>query len=333
MLRVPEIVALYPEVYDFGTVFQAETLSYPFSLSNQSAAVLRVIRIETTCSCSTIAETLVGRTIPPRGSLTIPVEYAVGDREGPVSSFVSIFVAATNSMNHIYELQAHMKGTALPEFVIEPPMLDFGSLKPGERSAKTITFLPKQAKTLKIFPTAPIVNAFSISVQQTKSDHNYAPSTAVITFQAPTNAIQLQTLSADVDFATSSTRRPNASIYVVGRVVPDVQINPSMIIVPSPGLNNGECTELTLRTSQSSRVVRLGCTSEATHAPASIGASNHSPPLGTWNTLHHLRIPNSSLTKAIGVGVELEVHSAADRIEARSVYVPMKSLNATKYKQ
>ena len=53
MLRVPQIAALYPEVYDFGTVFQAETISHRFSLSNQSDRVLCVVAIKTSCSCRT----------------------------------------------------------------------------------------------------------------------------------------------------------------------------------------------------------------------------------------------------------------------------------------
>lgn len=323
------IVGIYPPVFDFGTVFQAQTINHQFSLSNLSEDVLCVVGIKTTCSCTVVvADSLVGKTIPPRGALTIPVDYAVGEREGLVSSFVSVFVAATNAMDHLYQLQAQMRGNVLPEFVIVPASLDFGSLNPGEQFTQTVTFLPRDARNLKIFDPVSTVEAFRVVLQGKTSDSYDAPTTAAITFKAPTNATRQETLSADVQFATSSARIPKASIYVIGKVIPDVEILPSMVIVPSSGLDKSSYTELTIHTRRPSRVVHM--TGQEPNTSPKGELFNDSATVDAWNKTHYLRVPNRSLEKALGVSVELNVHDGPDRIEARSVFVPIKSLKFDK---
>jgi len=266
--------------------------------------------------------------IPPGGHLTIPVDYEVGEGTGPLSSLISIYVAATNAIEHLYEVQAHLKGTALPEFTTEPAMIDFGSLKPGEQSSKTVTFLPQNAKNLRISDPVSRVPEFQACMQQKKTDSSDAPSTAVITFHAPTNASRQETLSEVVRFKTSSKRVPTASIHVVGKIVPDVEIIPNMVVVPSSGLAEGGQTELTVRTSELSRVMHL--TRKVRNASLDIQSSNNLATADARSKTHHLRIPNALLTQAIGVSVELEVHGGADRIEARSVFVPIKCLSSNK---
>jgi hypothetical protein len=330
-LTVSDIVVVDPPVFDFGTVFQAQTISHSFSLFNRSDLVVCVVGIKTTCSCTAVGDEVVGKIILPGKHLAIPVDYTVGDRKGPLSSFVSIFVIATNAIKDLYEVQAHMEGTALPEFTVEPDSVDFGSLKPGDQSSKIVTFRAGNAMNLKISDPVSNVQEFQVSMQQNKSNLSDVPPTAVITFQAPTNATRQETISEVVQFKTSSERVPKASIYVVGRIVPDVEIIPNMIIVPSSGLSEGGQVELTIRTGEPSHVLNL--TRKYSNTSLDIQSSNNLTTADAWNKIHHLRIPNALLVQALGVGVELEVHDGADRIEARSVFVPIKSLYSQITKQ
>lgn len=329
-LNVVEIAAINPPIFDFGTVLQAQTISHSFALVNQSDRELCVVAIKPSCTCTVVRDEALGKTIPPGGHLTIPVDFAVGERQGSVSSFVSIFVAATNAMKNLYEVQAHMQGNALPEFTIEPDAINFGSLKPGEQVSKTVAFMPGNAKNLEISDPVSTVKEFQVSLQKPPPNQSHSPWIAVITFRTPTNTIRQETLSDVMQFKTSSERVPKASLYVVARIIPDMEIIPDMIIVPSSGLSEGGQTELTVRTSEPSRVMHL--TMKDQNASLDIQSSNNLATSDIWNKIHHLKIPNALLTQAIGVGVELEVHDGADRIEARSAFVPIKSLYLPKGK-
>jgi hypothetical protein len=322
-----ELLSVEPPVFNLGTIFQAQTISREFSLSNRSEQAIRIVAVKSTCSCTIVrneVDEVIGKVILPGGHLMIPVDYSVRERKGPVSSFVSIFFGVTNDMQHLFEVQAHMEGVALPEFTLKPDTIDFGDLKPGEQCSKTVTFLPGQEKNLKISDPVSAVEAFRVSLQQKKEDLPEASWVAVITFKAPTNVIHQETLSEIVRFKTSSERVPQASIYVVGNVIPDVEITPTMIIVPSSGLVKGGQNELIIHTSQLSRIEHL--ISKGLNTSLDIQTSNNPATMDGWDKIHHLRIPNTLLAQAIGVDVELEVHSGADRIEARSVFVPIKSL-------
>jgi len=194
-----------------------------------------------------------------------------------------------------------------------------------------VTFRAENARNLKVSDPVSSVQEFRVCMQQNKLDSSNVPLTAVITFKAPKNATRQETISEFVQFKTSSERVPKASIYVVGRIVPDVEIIPNMIIVPSSGLSDGGQVELTIRTGEPSHITNL--TRKYLNTSLDIQSSNNLAAAAVWNKTHHLRIPNALLAQALGLNVKLEVHDGADRIEVRSVFIPIKSLYSQITKQ
>jgi hypothetical protein len=326
IIKAHDIVSIIPPAFNFGTVLQSETIRHDFSLFNRSGKLLSVFAVRSDCACTVVHGELLGKTVRPGGILKFPVEYSVGDKKGFVSGNVSLFVCATNATDHLYEVQAHLEGYVLPEFVVEPDSLDFGTLKPGEQSSKTVTFLPQNARNLEISDPVSTVEAFQVSLSRTNPTLSQPPWTATITFRAPPSATRRETLSELVRFKTSSQRVPKACLYVVGRVSPDVEIIPDTIILPSSGLCPDAQTELTIRTRQPSRVTRP--TTQDLSVPSITEVSNGAPMPSAWNAIHCLRIPNTLLAQSDGVILELQVHNGADRMEARSVFVPIKRLRS-----
>jgi Protein of unknown function (DUF1573) len=326
ILKARDIVSIIPPAFNFGTVLQSQTIRHDFGLFNKGRQVLSVFAVGSDCACTVVRDGLLGKTVRPGGILKFPVEYSVGDKKGFVSGTVSLFLCATNATDHLYEVRAHMEGYVLPEFVVEPNSLDFGTLKPGEQSSKTVTFLPQNARNLAILAPVSAVEAFQVSLSRTNPTLSQPTWTATITFRAPPNATRREMLSEVVRFKTSSQRAPEACVYVVGRVSPDVEIIPDTIILPSLGLCPDAQMELTIRTDQPSRVTRL--TAQALTAPSITEGTNGVPVPSGWNGIHCLRIPNTLLAQSDGVNVELQVRNGADRMGARSVFVPIKRLRS-----
>ena len=123
-----------------GTVFQGEIVHQEFHLQNRSDAEMRIVGARTTCGCTLFPETLIATLIRPHGSVVVPVEYHSGLGDGPISGDLEITVAGKGID---YIVRGSLRGEVVAEFTIEPQLLDFGSLRPGEEVTRTVLFRPK----------------------------------------------------------------------------------------------------------------------------------------------------------------------------------------------
>jgi hypothetical protein len=222
-----------------------------------------------------------------------------------------------------YKTRAILRGEVNEDFTVEPNSVDFGSLRPGEEVVRTVVFRPKALKKLEVTVPKSSGIPFEILAKEPKgegvADTNYELS---ITFHAPTTASR-QTFSDSINVTTSSKRVPTVSIPVSGKVVPDIEISPEVVILPANGIS-GE-SRFTLLTAQPSRLVRI--TGKTSAGPKEIQTAGEKKNIfGDWGMSHTFRIVNSALTTAERIDVALEVQHGSDRLEARSVSVQIKGL-------
>lgn len=153
-----------PAVYDFGNVLQVQVIRHEFRLFNGSDTAVRVIAMQTTCSCTVVAQDLIGKTIQAHSAVLVPVQFDTGTRDGPATAEV-IVELKTEGVN--YKARAVLRAEVLSEFAIQPQSVDFGTLKPGEVATRTVVFRANQAKALKIMDARSAHKAFSVSMRWT----------------------------------------------------------------------------------------------------------------------------------------------------------------------
>src|SRR2546425_6082409 len=78
-----QVVFFDPPAFDFGAVLQQQTIHHLFKLVNNSTNEMRIVGLRSSCSCTVLDDKLVRRSVAPRDSLMIPVEFRSTTYEGP----------------------------------------------------------------------------------------------------------------------------------------------------------------------------------------------------------------------------------------------------------
>jgi len=321
-------VVFDPPQFDFGNRQQHELIDNVFHLLNRGENPAFVVGIHTTCSCTLIEENVLGKMIPPHGAISIPVSFDTGLKEGDAAASVTIYwqVGGMDSNSPVYESQASLQGKVFPEFVIEPRTVDFGELKPGEAVTNIVAFYPGNDKNFTISDIRTTSSDFKAAlINGGDKSAKYKDSLAqlAITFYAP-KVSQSETLNDIVHFTSTSKLVPSGEIPVRGTVMPDIEVIPEMIVLPSSGVLG--LSDITIHTHYPSRISHIVVRGLMEPFDSGGGDAFHVDP-ETYNTAYHWRIPNTIIASAKAIDFELEVRNESGRVEARSASVLVKRLN------
>lgn len=127
-------LTLSVEELDFGEVWADEEPSKTVLVGNAGDEALEINGLHTTCRCAraSISKTM----LQPGESTELTVTLALHDyRSNMVKSKV---ILCTNDPACDIQYIA-VRGRIRPEFVVEPPQLDFGRVKRGQSPARTLT--------------------------------------------------------------------------------------------------------------------------------------------------------------------------------------------------
>ena len=69
-------------IHSFGEALFGETIEHEFSIQNVGTRSLEIANVITSCGCTTAGVDLVGQSIKPKGTLSVPVLLNVGVRVG-----------------------------------------------------------------------------------------------------------------------------------------------------------------------------------------------------------------------------------------------------------
>lgn len=77
-----------PYAWDFGKIKQGEIASHNFTLKNDSAKILNITAVNTSCGCT--ASEVKNKILEPQGSTTVEVKFNSKGYLGPVQQFVYV---------------------------------------------------------------------------------------------------------------------------------------------------------------------------------------------------------------------------------------------------
>jgi hypothetical protein len=311
------VVHFEPPSFDFGRVFQGETLKHEFKLANGSTNAIQVVAVRSSCQCTIIEKGLPGKTIVGLGFLLVPVEFHSGSQTGPGNANVEALLE-----NHgvRYYARAFITANVNADFTFEPRSLNFGTMKVGESATRVIKLTPRASGNLTINQPQS-TDILKMSLRTNAADSSAKPFALLVTFEAPGVRFS-QTFKQTIMVQTSSKRIPCLSIPVSAVIRPELEITPDMIVLQ--GQASGE-SRFTIHTLQASRVVRAVVTRNNVGVEI-LPTVDVSSSEETWDLTHIRQVANASIAGAERIDFELTVRNGAGRTEARSVSVPIKSL-------
>jgi hypothetical protein len=144
----------YVASYDFGSIYQGETkpIRHDFVLRNNTNQPVTIDQIKPTCGCTTAILDTVGSdesaTVPPGATVTIHVAVDPTLLAPPqVEKAVWIYENGDISPS----MTLLIKGNMTPSIELDPPVLDFGTVRPGTTPSLTL----KVTLDRRVFPTSP----------------------------------------------------------------------------------------------------------------------------------------------------------------------------------
>lgn len=203
----PKLVAEEAD-YDFGEVFQGRKLEHTFRFRNAGEAPLVVEKVRSSCGCT--AALLSTELIPPGGAGEIRTTFDSGRFRGPVVKTIYLYV--NDPQRPV--AQFHLRGTVTPELVVNPELVDFGSLRPG-RSAEVRVSLTNQGEQ-EILLETPQTTGPELRAELTETRLPVGHSVQLIVEAKPREG--KQRLSGYVMIKTSSSLIPELRLPVHGTI-------------------------------------------------------------------------------------------------------------------
>jgi hypothetical protein len=249
---------------------------------------------------------MLGMLLQPNESLSIPLLFASGDRSGPITTTLDVTLEG-NGMKYV--TQASMNCEVLSDYSFTPKAFDFGVIRPDELSSKSINFRPVALEKIELVATQTWLGPFEVRIRD---------QTVEVTFHAP-KIEHREIFTRSLRVLTSSKRVPEVSIPINARVIPDIEVSPSILVLTDNSFSDE--SRLTLLTEQPSRIKRI-----VTNPGENKLDTAKTPGEAYWIKNHDVRINNSMLTGMERIDIELEVRESGGRIEARSASVSVKTI-------
>lgn len=305
------VVEVVPPIFEVGTVLQAQTVQGIFELVNRSSNELRIVGMRSGCGCVSLSTGLVGRVLRPQERCAIEVAYASGSGAGPFMHFVEVLLDGGGTR---YRAEGLLRGEVRPDYIYGPMAVDFGTLYPGQAAVRQVVFRPYALEQLELSLRRLPAEPFAVELVKQQLSNVIS-----ISFRAPAER-RSRTFSDTLWVETSSPRVPQVQIPVRARVVAEVEVVPSLLVLPgTPPAGESHFTVLTKDPARVRQVVLQSGQGLVTAAARPAGPEG----LDAWAVRRRFWVSNVVLAAATQMVLELELQHGAGRPEARSVSVPV----------
>jgi len=312
-----------PTVTNFQAVLQGEVLRCSFILRNESTNECRIIALETSCACATVSEGVLGVVLKPQGSIIVPAVVDTKDKSGQSDSTLVAVVESADG-NTLYRATAVIRSEIVPDFSFAPPFADFGEVVPGLRYTNRIIFTPKQFSSLALQLNGEGDQSSPFEVSISGSSASSSSNITVSVILATPLVESRSDMTRFLRFKTSSARSPEVLIKASAIIVPDVEVQPSIIVLSAKADTNGT-VRLDLRSRDPSVVRSVSAVRSDICVPI---AEEHveKEHLGSANNRHLLSVKKGAILGASAIQVGIAPVGATDLSQIKLVHVRIRNL-------
>jgi hypothetical protein len=254
-------VVITPASFDFGSVHQAEVMTHAFALSNRSRRAIRLIHVNSSCSCTVPPLSLQGRVLQPGDTCELPVAFRTGGRDGPISGIVGIvFQDAEHSGDSASETSSGgqrsviVRAEVVPDFRLVPSGIDFGRIDEKSVATRYVRLEPKALTDLCI--KAVRVSGRLFEAGERVMDTKTGVITVPITLKAAGSGRPQGPVRELLEVTTNSRRVPEVRIALTATFQAAIIVEPPTLVFLSGQNGDGNRS-----TAWSQRQVRLSAES------------------------------------------------------------------------
>ena len=118
--------------FDFGKVYQGETVPHVFEFTNQGDEILHIDRVSSSCGCTAVL--VSEKNIPPGGKGELKANFDSTRFRGAISK--TIYLYSNDPVRPV--MQFHLKGNVLEIVAVEPSQVNFGKVEAGKPVSTTV---------------------------------------------------------------------------------------------------------------------------------------------------------------------------------------------------
>ena len=204
-------------VFDFGAIAQGSPVEHLFTINNTGTDPLKIERLNPSCGCT--AASLSTQTIDPGNSATIRTVFDTTGFQGYKVKTVRVYSNDPQQPSIVLTL----KGSVIPDVVVDPPRVFFGNVKKGSADSITVTVAGSEQNTVKILDVDSRSSDIALKVEDTKTDHGPGKK---ITVKLNEN-LPVGTIRSRIAVKTSSEKNPVIQIPVFAKITGEVQMVPA----------------------------------------------------------------------------------------------------------
>lgn len=206
---------------DLGDLAQGESVTREFTLRNRLNVPITIAAIETSCSCSTLPEK-IRDIVAPNDQITIPVTMHAGGHDGRLSAKVSVYYRiGSEPLRHVAD--AVLSAQVLPDFRLEPKLLDFGTVTELDSVRRSVEIRPAGLLDAKVLDASSSHESFRIRADRISSSRLF------VQFNPPSE-LQSQHLTSVITIKTNSKRLPVAKLFARANFRSTLEVTPTSLV-------------------------------------------------------------------------------------------------------
>jgi hypothetical protein len=124
--------------HDFGRLSQGSQVSHVYTVTNVSDQPLSIERVQSSCGCT--AALVAENKLAPGQSSAVEVRFTSGKLIGPFHKTVRVHTRPEGV------LVLSLRGSIQPDYLADPSALNFGTLKLGAQTTRTVLVYPTRSE-------------------------------------------------------------------------------------------------------------------------------------------------------------------------------------------
>jgi hypothetical protein len=203
---------------DFGEVNQGQVLRQRFYFKNEGSSSLKIQNIEAPCGC-TFVYANYKKSYKPQEEGYLDIDFETAHFTGQMEKTVKVF---TNDLARP-EITLTLKAMVKPEFVANPPVVDFAIIKRGKLPlTKTFVVEPVAGQNFSIDKLIYNESLFKVDYQQKGKKYQ---------FKVTLNSVDkdINTFKEKISILNKSKYLPQLDVFVLGNIEGNIRHDPFYI--------------------------------------------------------------------------------------------------------
>jgi hypothetical protein len=239
--------------HDFGTVARGSKAQYRFKFTNPYVEPAHIVSIRSSCGCTTAEATKTELKTWETGDIVATFN---------TNAFLGVHsatITVTLDKPFVAEVQLQVTGVILSDVVLQPGMVDLGTIDSGQGAEKKILLTHTGRSDWNISDVQSANTNFEVEVNENQRSGGTVSYNLVVRLK-PTSPVGY--INDQLFLVTNDLEGQRIPIDVVGRVVADVTVSPTSLALGTLNPGQSVTKNVVIRSKKPFKVLSIVCDDE-----------------------------------------------------------------------